>query len=90
MLRRYLLSPYYLIDKNLKIFDAMKASAKDSVPFSSAIFGLIGVFILLVLAAAVIQALFGAAGVIAVIAYYAYYCAPAVRYQEIKLASKKL
>jgi hypothetical protein len=80
MLRRYILAPYYLIDKDMKIFEAMRASAADSKKFSSAIWGLIGVEILCTVV-----------GVIPIIGWIisaalsiAYYCAPAIRYTQVK------
>ena len=88
MLRRYILSPYYLLDRDMKIFDAMKASAADSKEFSQAIWGVIGVEVLLGAVLLVLQAVLGAFYIFGLILYYVYYCAPAVRYLEIKKATK--
>jgi len=88
MLRRYILSPYYLLDRDMKIFDAMRASAAESKQFSGAIWGLIGVEILISLASAVISILLGPLSAVGFLVYYTYYCAPAIRYLEIKRASK--
>jgi hypothetical protein len=88
MLRRYILAPYYLLDRDMKIFDAMKASAEDSKEFSMAIWGLIGVEVLLGAVLVILQALLGWIYIVGLVFYYIYYCAPAVRYFEIKNATK--
>jgi uncharacterized membrane protein len=83
VLRRYYLSQYYLIDKDLSISDALKQSADMSKPFSGAIWGLIGVTFLLGLSGAI--PVIGS--LISVILGILYSVAPALRYQEIKTAS---
>ncbi|HUD10112.1 MAG TPA: YciC family protein [Candidatus Saccharimonadales bacterium] len=80
MLRRYFLAPYYLVDRDMKVFDAMKTCAADSKRFSSAVWGLIGVEILFVLLSFVF---------IGIIFIFMYYCASAIRYNEIKSAAKR-
>ena len=75
MLRRYFLAPFYLIDRDMKVFDAMRASAADSKQFSAAVWGLIGVEILFALLSIVLV------GIVLVVMYY---CASAIRYTEIK------
>lgn len=47
VLQRYFLSPYFLIDKDLSIGEAMKQSAAQCKPYFSSIWGVIGVTILL-------------------------------------------
>jgi hypothetical protein len=88
LLRRYILSPYYLLDRDMKVFDAMKASATDSKTFSGAIWGLIGVDFLLVIVMLVLTAILGSLEIIGLAIYYTYYCAPAIRYLQIKRAVK--
>lgn len=88
LLRRYILSPYYLLDRDMKVFDAMKASAADSKTFSGAIWGLIGVETLVAVASAIVSVLLGPLAIIGVVIYYMYYCAPAIRYLQIKHAIK--
>ena len=80
MWRRYMLAPYYLIDQDTGINDALKKSAADSKPFSYALWGMIGVYILMSLLGIIplIGAL--ASAVLSVI----YCCAQAVRYTQIK------
>lgn len=83
MLRRYILAPYYLIDQDMGIKEAMRASAADSKKYSSTIWGLIGVEMLLAL-----TSILTFIGIFASIARVAYANAPAVRYEQIKAARK--
>jgi len=78
MLRRYILAPYYLIDQDLKISEALRKSAEQSKRFSNAVWGLLGVEILFVLLVFFI---------IGFVLSIMYYCAPALRYRQIKEAS---
>lgn len=78
MLRRYFLAPYYLIDKDLGIFEAMRMSAADSKPVSGAVWGVIGVSVLFGLL------VFFLVGILLSVMYY---CAPALRYQQIAKAT---
>jgi len=80
MIRRYLLAPYYLVDGDLGVIEAMKRSANDSKEFSYAIWGIIGVMILIEVLG-IIPILGAIAGAILQILYY---CAPAIRYFQIK------
>lgn len=84
MLRRYLLAPYYVMDRGLSPMDALKASSHDSILYSGPVFGVIGV-----------NFLFGAIGAIPVIGtiigtilQILYSVAPGLRYLEIKKAVK--
>jgi hypothetical protein len=82
MIKRYMLAPFYMYDRNLSIPDAMRWSRADAKPFAYAIWGLIGV-----------SAIIGFLGVIpwfavaAAILQVVYYCAPTVRYEQIKEAT---
>lgn len=80
MIKRYLLSPFFLIDKDMGILDAMKRSAETSKQYGGAIWGLIGVETLIALVGVIplVGWLANWAGAIA------YYCAPALRYEELK------
>jgi hypothetical protein len=53
MLRRYLLAPFYVVDKRLPVFTAMKQSAQDTKPVSGYIWGLIGLQLIAALLASV-------------------------------------
>src|SRR5688572_27636134 len=46
-LRRYILAPYYLVDRDLGVFEALKVSAQESQGKWGAIYGIVGVIILL-------------------------------------------
>ncbi len=47
MLRRYLLAPYYLVDRDLGVFEALKVSAQESQGKWGGIYGVVGVTVLL-------------------------------------------
>ncbi len=80
MIRRYTLAAYFLVDQDIGIFEAMRRSAAATKGYSGAIWGLIGV-----------QMLIGAPGWIPFIGpilsagtAMLYGCAPALRYEEFK------
>lgn len=79
-IRRYLLAPYVLLDKDTKILDAMKQSADLTKPFSGSIWGIIGVGILISLTGVV--PLIGPA--LAAVLTMLYAVAPALRYRELQ------
>lgn len=78
-IRRYFLAPYFLVDKDMKITDAMKASAEKTKGRPGAVWGIIGVSLLFVLLG--IVPIFG--GLISLVMLTLYTCAPAIRYAEI-------
>lgn len=78
-IRRYFLAPYFLVDKDMKITDAMKASAEKTKGRPGAVWGIIGVSFLFVLFG--IVPIFG--GLISLVMLTLYTCAPAIRYTEI-------
>lgn len=82
MWRRYMLAPYYLIDKNLSIDEALKRSASETKPFSNAIWGMIGVYLVLIFLG--IIPLIG--GLIGSVASIVYCCAQGLRYLQIQKA----
>ena len=81
MLRRYYLAPYFLVDRDLGVFEAMRQSAEASIKFSGPVWGLIGVEILLG-----ILSIIPAVGVILGIPQLLYSFAPAKRYDELQKA----
>jgi uncharacterized membrane protein len=84
VLRRYFLAPYFMLDKDLSIGEAMKQSAAATKPFSGAIWGIIGVYILLSLPGFI--PLIG--GLVSIALTTLYSVAPALRYYELsKLTS---
>jgi uncharacterized membrane protein len=84
MIRRYFLSPFYLIDKDLKIGEAMRKSAEDSKPVSGSIYGVLGVTILFAIAAGVLGYIPVIGAVAGAVIQLVYYCAPALRYDEVR------
>lgn len=84
MLRRYLLSPYYLIEEKLSIKDAMTRSAEESKVYQGSVYGVIGVILLIALIGVVTQV----GLVVSAILQLLYAAAPAIRYLEIKKALK--
>lgn len=83
MIRKYFLSSYYLLDRDLTSKEAMRQSAEDSSKYSGAIWGVLGVGVVLAFAG-VIPVL---GGLIAAALAGLYSVAPAMRYFEIKKAS---
>jgi hypothetical protein len=84
MLRRYILAPYYLIDKNLSVTEAMNQSAADSKQFGKAVWGLVGVEILLF----IIGLVPGIGKIISSPLNLLYGFGPAKRYDEIQTTLK--
>lgn len=79
MIRRYVLAPYFLIDKNMSVLEAMSAAAKATKPVSWSIYTII-----LVLALFSVITGFGPIGLMAgTILQVLYSVAFALRYQEI-------
>lgn len=83
MVKRYYLSQFYLLDRNVGIFEAMRLSAADSKRFSGGIWGLMGVVILIGMPA-IIPLFIPVSAFLGVV----YLCAPAIRYLQIKQATK--
>lgn len=79
-LRRYFLAQYAMLDKDLGIRDSMRASSKLSEGRSMAIFGIIGVDILIGLPN--IIPVIG--GFITFVLQIVYLCAPAIRYDQLQ------
>ena len=84
MIKRYYLAPFYMYDKNTGIGEAMRTCAEDSKAFAGAIWGVIGVTLLINLPS--IIPLFA---IVTMVLSIVYYCAPTLRYFQIKSAKKK-
>jgi hypothetical protein len=84
VLRRYVLSPFYIMDRDMGILESLAAAAKDSKRFSWAIYGVLavefGIGTLSILPLPFI--------ILSSILTLLYATAPAIRYQEIKQALK--
>jgi uncharacterized membrane protein len=83
MIKRYLLAPYFLLDKDLSVGEAMRASAEAGKQHGGAVWGVFGVQVLIGLTGAIPAV----GSIISFVLDVAYYCAPAVRYEQIKAAS---
>lgn len=80
-MKNFLLAPYYMIDQDLSITEALKKSSQDSQKYSGAMWGLIGVLSVITVAGYI-----PIIGLLAIVPGVLYMCAPAVRYQEILVA----
>lgn len=59
VLRRYVLTPYYIVDRDLGVFDAMSASAQESKPLSKYVWSMLGLSLTILIAAAIVSDFFG-------------------------------
>ncbi len=84
MLRRYMLAPFYVMDRNLGITEAMTTSAAESKQYSGPVYGILGVNLVF----AIIGVVPVLGQIIASILQILYSVAPAIRYLEIKEAVK--
>jgi len=84
ILKRYYLAPYYLIDHNRGIAEAMKQSVEDSKQYGG-VWGLISIILITVIIYFVPHVGWLAAVVIGTF----YVCAPAVRYVEIQKLARR-
>jgi hypothetical protein len=83
-IRRYFLASYYVMDRDMNILDAMRASAKESKQFSGAVYGVLGVVLLIAM-----LSIFSLPGLVAsAILTILYATAPALRYLDIKKAAQ--
>lgn len=83
MIKRYLLAPYFLVDKDLAIKEAMAASAEAGKKYSGSVWGVLGVEIVIGLVNSVPYV----GSIAGFVLNVAYYCAPAVRYEQVKAAN---
>ncbi len=87
LLRRYVLAPYYVIDKNLGIVEAMKRSWEDSNKAPGYIWGTMAVSVVVSIGATLIGMIFGfipgAPAVITSVLSLAAFFLLALRYSEI-------
>ena len=65
LMRRYLLGSYYLLDKDVSISEAMRASAELTKPAAGYIWGTIGVILAITLLSGITAGLLGSATVLA-------------------------
>lgn len=79
-IRRYFLAPYVMIDKDLSISEALRQSAALSKPYSSSIWSIVGVMVLISLPSFIPVV----GWIITFVLAMLYSIAPALRYQELK------
>jgi hypothetical protein len=79
--KRYMLARYYVVDQNMDIAQALKASAADAEAQSDAVWSLVGVRTLWWFVSQV-TSLMGS------VIEFLYSCAPAIRYVQIQTAKK--
>lgn len=88
--RRYYLSPYYIVGKNLGIADAMRVSAEQTRPVSGWVWGTFGVSIVLTFLAIIVSAIRFVGPILAAFTSLIYFFGPALRWHEIsRFADKK-
>ena len=85
-LQRYILASYLMVDEDLGIIESLKKSATLSKPFPGAIWGLIGVSVLISIPSSPNFGIYGA--IVSGLLGIAYAVAPALRYFELKKLSK--
>lgn len=78
--QRLLLAPYFLVDKNMRIMEALKASVAAGKKHSSAVWGVAGIVIAINVIGVIPIVGWAASAVLTV----AYLCAPAIRYLQVK------
>lgn len=89
-LRRYILAPFVLIDKNMGVLDSMSESARITKEYSKSVYALLGVTLVLAIVSTIFSESFGAVGIlIGAFIALGYSFAPAIRYVELKKLSKK-
>lgn len=83
VLRRYYLTPYYIINKDLPIGAAMKMSARETKPVSGWVWGMFGVMLVFIFLQATISSIKFIGPIIAVLISLIYLFGPALRWQEV-------
>lgn len=92
LLRRYYLSPYYLVDQDLGIREAMRRSAADSKPVARSIWGVFGVYLAINIAGSLTigQLLKPYGTLVTAVVSTLYVFASALRYKEVALRKSAL
>lgn len=82
-LRMLILAPYYLVEHNLGVFEAMRVSARQSRLSKGPIYGVIGVLIWLMIGGAFLGIIPVIGVVLSLIVTYLYLFGPALRFIEL-------
>jgi uncharacterized membrane protein len=88
VLRRYMLAPYYLIDEDLGVFEAMRRSLKGSKTFSGALWGLIGVYVVVAVASILLNIIPIVGWLFSIVLSLVTLCLAAVRYVQVREVAK--
>jgi hypothetical protein len=86
--KRYYLSAYYLVDRNLGIWEALHASHEETADYTPAIWGLIGVQISFSLLAGIVSSVTRVGSVAAIFIQLVCLFLPVLRYREIKAVQR--
>jgi hypothetical protein len=85
VIRRYFLGNYYLVDKNVSTREALAQSAKQSKPYSDAIWGIIGVQVVMIFITAFVENSFSYLGIVlGELIACSYIFLSVLRYREIE------
>lgn len=87
--RRYFLTPYYIVSKNLPIGAAMDASANQTRPVSAFVWGTIGVMLAFTVLASLASSVSFIGPILAALISLIYFFGPVLRWQEVSRAGKK-
>jgi uncharacterized membrane protein len=90
VLQRYLLAPFYVVDRDLGIREAFKTSARESAPFSAYIWGLLGVLLAITFISSAFASLPVIGSLVSLAITYTYFFGPALRYKSISTAATGL
>jgi hypothetical protein len=87
LLRRYILTTFYIVDQNMTIRQAMKQSAMQTKPVAGYVWGTLGVVVVLLLAITIFSSLFisipGATVIVSALLSPSYFFIFALRYSDI-------
>jgi hypothetical protein len=86
-LRMLLLAPYYLVDRDLSIIQAMKLSADQSKPAALPIYGVISVLLWIVVGGAILGVVPIVGVILSLSVSYLFIFGPALRYVELRRLS---
>jgi uncharacterized membrane protein len=86
-LRRYFLAPYYLVDRDLTIREAMKQSARESKLFTGYVWGVIGVILAFAVMSSLANTVKYVGPIVGLAIVYLYFFGPVLRYRTIAEAT---
>lgn len=90
IIRRYYLTPLYIVGNKMKIADAMRKSAEQTKPVSGYIWGMIGVIVVFGVIAIFLDEIAFIGPILAVLVSLIYFFGPALRWKEINRPDGKI